>query len=483
MAERVRNFGRNLDFSPREILAPRDEDELLAMMDARRGRKMRVVGAGHAWSDGIVCDDVLFDLRHLCRVTTVRGADGEVLATIGGGARIKHLLTELRREGVTLPTLGLITKQSIAGATATGTHGSGNHSMSHFLIEVRVANFDPQSGAARIETFTGGDELRAARCSLGCLGIVVSVTLRCVAPYRITEVIRKCASVEDALALEHDSPLQQFFLIPHSWQVYSQCRRAEPPATKPSWHAGLFRAYRFLGIDVGFHLAVLLLARVLRSRRIVRWFYRWLFARMVICGWRVTDESQNALVMAHELFRHVELELFVPARHVRQTARLVREIVDVFAGSAADVSDEMDEELRRFGWEDFVRLHHGYFAHHYPICVRKVLADDTLISMSSGDDGETVAPGEAWYAFSFITYGSPPDLFFQMANCLARCTLSLYGARLHWGKWFPLSSREIEQTYPGMKRFREIVALHDPQGLFCNAYAQRVLGCGEGADA
>ena len=107
-------------------------------------------------------DDVLVDLRHFQDVNVeLRG--GKNWVTAGGGCQIKRLLAELKRQDSgTLPSMGLITEQTIAGAISTATHGSGNQSMSHFVDEVRVATYDPATGEPMIRTINEGDELRAA---------------------------------------------------------------------------------------------------------------------------------------------------------------------------------------------------------------------------------------------------------------------------------------------------------------------------------
>src|SRR5262249_21300099 len=150
-------------------------------------------------------------LRHFDRVQITRdGASGDARATVGGGTTIKRLLRELRRQNVTMPTLGAITEQTIAGAVSTGTHGSGRPSLSHYLDQVRVAAYDPQSGRATIYTWAEGRELLAARCALGCLGIILSVRFRCVRRYFVVETLRRCQSLDDVLADERAWPLQQF---------------------------------------------------------------------------------------------------------------------------------------------------------------------------------------------------------------------------------------------------------------------------------
>ena len=52
----------------------------------------------------------------------------------------------------------------------------------------------------------------------------------------------------------------------------------------------------------------------------------------------------------------------------------------------------------------------------------------------------------------------------------------LFGARLHWGKHFPLSAVEIARLYPDLDTFRQICRNRDPDGVFRNDYTRRVLG-------
>ncbi len=85
--------------------------------------------------------------------------------------------------------------------------------MSHYLQAVRIACFDESGQTARIADVSSGAELQAARCSLGCLGVVVEVTLPCIPQYFVEEQMVRCDSIEDAIAMEATTPLQQFF--PH----------------------------------------------------------------------------------------------------------------------------------------------------------------------------------------------------------------------------------------------------------------------------
>lgn len=465
------NFGGNIRFTPRYHYAPTSETEVLELLDRHVHGKVRVVGALHSWSPAVVSEDVLVDLRHLNSVAVQKEADGDVWATAGGGCRIEHLLRRLHAlSDVTLPSLGLITEQTIAGAISTGTHGSGKHSLSHYMEEIRVAAYDAETGKARIYVWNEGAELRAARCGLGCMGIILSVRFRCIPEYDVAETITTCATIEEVLQLESQFPLQQFFLLPHRWSYFAQRRFVVPVSPqKRSWSAKLYRAYWFFGIDIGLHLAIKFLASFLRSPLAIRFFYQNLFSRLVLKNRTVIDTSDRMLVMEHELFEHLEIEIFVPATRVGRAAEFVRHVLAAFDGQAIAIPDEISSALKGIGMYESLLERRGTFTHHYPITFRRVLADDTSISMSSSTN-------ESYYSISFITYVEPRDRFFAMASFLARSMTALFLARLHWGKYFPLSNAEIESVYPHLEEFRRICRETDPRGVFRNEFTDRVLG-------
>jgi FAD/FMN-containing dehydrogenase len=470
----ITNFGGNLRFTPRYRYAPTTEAEVLNLLDKHAGGRVRVVGALHSWSPAMVTDDALIDLRHFDRVAVEQEPEGKVWVTVGGGCRIKHLLRELHaRSEATLPTLGLITEQTIAGAISTGTHGSGRSSLSHYIDEIRVAAYDADTGKARIYVWNEGAELQAARCGLGCMGIVLSVRFRSVPKYDVAETIIPCATLDEVLGLEGEFPLQQFFLIPHRYSYFVQCRRPVAPASPPlrSWSAKLYRAYWFFCLDVGFHLVIKLLASVLRSPALIRWFYRRALSFLVLQNRTVVDTSDRMLVMEHELFKHLEIEIFVPSSQVRRSAEFVCHVLAAFDDKTAVIPEETSSALKQIGMFEALLQHRGTFTHHYPIAFRRVLPDETLISMSSGS-------GEPYYAISFITYVEPRERFFELASFLARSMTTLFGARLHWGKYFPLTSVEMERVYPHLEEFRRLCRKTDPRGVFRNEYTDRVLGFG-----
>lgn len=127
---------------------------------------------------------------------------------------MKRLLSELdRQRGWTPPSVEFITEQSVAGAISTGTHGSGRHSLSHYVLQVWIACYDSETGQVVIKTVSCGDDLLAARCSLGAFG----VTMQCRSQYKVEESFQEYQQISDVLDAEEQYPLQQFYLAPWRW--------------------------------------------------------------------------------------------------------------------------------------------------------------------------------------------------------------------------------------------------------------------------
>lgn len=468
---RIRNFGRNLDFTPRELHFPKDERELLTLLHRNRDSAIRVVASRHAWSAGIESGEVLLDLKRVRHIRIHERAGG-FSVSVGAGCKIKDLLAALNARGLTLPAIGLITEQTVAGATSTGTHGSGRQSLSHFIQALRIACYDPTGETARVVEINAGEALRAARCALGCLGVVVELTFPCVPQYLVRPGAFLCRTVHEALASESRAPLQHFFLLPQSWDFFVQTREVVSEGYRPL-SAALYRAYWFLTVDLGMHLVMKAAASVLRSKSAVRLLYRKIFPPVLARTWGAVDRSDRALTMEHELFRHLEMELFVQRAQVVEAADYVREVLRFADDAECALSEATRARLEEVGFASQLAEIGGRFTHHYPICFRRILPDDTLISMASG-------PSEDWYSISFITYVEPRAAFFDVAGFLGRSMGALFGARPHWGKWFPQSAAELERLYPHLERFRAQARQHDPRGMFRNKFTAEKLGLRRG---
>jgi FAD/FMN-containing dehydrogenase len=186
------NWAGNVRAAPRVVVRPASLDGLRdAVRDAaRRGEVVRVAGAGHSFAPLCATAGTLLDCSLLSGIERVDAATGE--AVIWAGTRICDLGEPLQRYGRALANQGDIDRQAIAGAVATGTHGSGRKHGSFSTMVRAVELMRPDGELVTIDA-AQPQRLRAAALSLGLLGVMTRVTLATVPAYRLRQRTRALA--------------------------------------------------------------------------------------------------------------------------------------------------------------------------------------------------------------------------------------------------------------------------------------------------
>src|SRR6266542_1372116 len=139
------------------VVHPASTAEVAALVRdaAAQGTSVKAVGAGHSFTDAAMTTGLRVSLDRLASVMSVDRAAG--LVAVGAGLSLRELNAALDAHGLALPNLGDIDAQTVAGALATGTHGTGARlgCLSTFVAALALVN-------------------------VGALGVVTEVTLRCV---------------------------------------------------------------------------------------------------------------------------------------------------------------------------------------------------------------------------------------------------------------------------------------------------------------
>lgn len=147
-------------------------------------RRLVVTGCGHSPSD-LTCTSSW--LMNLDRFNQVLSADGETgVVTFQAGISLRELGIELAQFGLTLPNLGSIDNQSVAGAISTGTHGS---SLRHGLLSESILSMSLvlANGEHVLCSKNSRPSLfRAALISLGAIGVITEITYRAVPDFNIS---------------------------------------------------------------------------------------------------------------------------------------------------------------------------------------------------------------------------------------------------------------------------------------------------------
>ncbi|WP_053227526.1 D-arabinono-1,4-lactone oxidase [Solirubrobacter soli] len=415
------NWSGSQRATPRRFAQPRSRHELAEIVATAPG-PIRVAGAGHSFSAGAVTDGTLVSLDALNRVLDVDGTH----VRVESGIRLKALSRELHVRGLAMPNLGDIDVQSLAGALATGTHGTGTR-LPNLSGQVKSVELIDADGRER--TITDGDELKAARVSLGALGIIAAVTVRCVPAFRLrhTDKPEPLGPVLEHLHERADAHDHfEFWTFPHADVAITRTldRTEDAPATpnKASAYVSdiLLENHAFRAVNE--------VAK--RFPRTIPSLNR--FASRVASQRERVDWSY-AIFASDRLVRFEEMEYSVPREHAVPALNAARDALE-----RHDVS--------------------------FPIELRFTAGDDALLSPAHGRDSAFVAV--------HVFQGMPYEPAFREVEA----AMAELGGRPHWGKRSFLTSHELAPRYPRWDDFQRIRAAYDPQGRFANAWIRDILG-------
>ncbi|HXZ85802.1 MAG TPA: FAD-binding protein, partial [Myxococcota bacterium] len=216
---------------PAQRAVPASESELAALLRQGAG-PLRPAGAGHSFSALVPSDGTLVFLDALSGIVAADAASLE--AEVWAGTRLSQLGPALAALGQAMPNLPDIEYQTLGGAIATSTHGSGATlgSLASCVTELSLAT--PSGELLTCDARRDAELFHAARTSLGALGVVTRVRLANRAAFRALEVARfvELDALLADLARERDANRHfEFYAFPHAHLALAIATNesAEPP--------------------------------------------------------------------------------------------------------------------------------------------------------------------------------------------------------------------------------------------------------------
>jgi len=425
------NWSGLVTVHPQHVLTPRDVAEVAdAVLAARAaGRTVKMVGTGHSFTAIAAAEGVMLRPEKLTGITRV---DREAMTvTALAGTPLHVLNAALENLGLSLHNMGDIAEQTLAGATSTGTHGTGGTvaSLSAQVVGLDLVTAD---GTVLHADETERPEILAvARVGLGALGILTSLTFR-VEPLFTIEAHEGPMRWDEALGsfdqLTAENHYAEMYWFPHTehMNVKRDNRTIDPPEPLPRWRAWLD--------DELLSNTVFGWVNALGNRR------PGLVPRLAQVAGRAQTERRFSDA-AHRVFtapRRVvfrEMEYAVPREAGLQALRDVRALVE------------------QRGW----RI-------SFPVEIRVTPADDIPLSTSSGRDS-------LYLAFHMNERTDHTAYFGEVEHLLRG-----YDGRPHWGKLHTRTAADLEPAYPRWHEFTDLRDKLDPERLFGNEYLRRILG-------
>jgi xylitol oxidase len=185
MNGQLSNWAGNVTFGALRVHRPSSVNELRAIVAG--ARKLRTLGTGHSFNRIADTDADLVSVAGL--PSTVEISADRRSVTVAAGVRYGELAERLHAEGLAVHNLASLPHISVAGACATGTHGSGerngNLATTVSALEMVTADGD----LVRLSRSADPDVFPGSVVALGALGVVTRLTLDVVPTFEVAQEV------------------------------------------------------------------------------------------------------------------------------------------------------------------------------------------------------------------------------------------------------------------------------------------------------
>ncbi len=428
-----RNWGDSVHETPARYYRPTSTDDVVEIVrDAGQAEAhVRVMGSGLS-ATAVACperDGWLLSLDRMNRVIEVDRIANRV--RVQAGIRLRDLNDILAHHGLALPILGRIAEESLAGATATGTHGTGQGfgPLGSLVESLELVTADNRRLALSRDD---GDTFAAAVQSVGVLGVITELTLGVVPTFRLESRAESLPfdtvlARLDTLLADNDHVLLSYFPFVSKVRLSLQNR-----TNGPIRRGNGFRRWvseRLLGLYAT-RLAVTLgeafPEQIPRLNKLMSFFMP-RRDRLVGRSDRVFQAPLSPPVGT--------MEYAVPADRAAEVLRAIRQLIE---GEGLPVNAAVE--------------------------LRWMKADTALLSAALGRDVCFVA---ARAVGRLVT-----DEYFPAFHRLMR----QFEGHPHLGKLDLFDPGELLDILPGARRFEAVRRRLDPSGMFRSRYLDHLLG-------
>ncbi|MBF4463079.1 MULTISPECIES: D-arabinono-1,4-lactone oxidase [unclassified Rathayibacter] len=413
------NWAGTYEYRASAIIEPESVEEVQRLV--RENERVRALGSRHSFNS---LPDTPGVLLHLGRLPSdpVIDADARTI-TVGGATRYGVVAAALHAAGSALHNMGSLPHISVAGAIATGTHGSGDRNAN---LSSAVSALELVTADGSLRTIRRGDPgFEGVVVGLGAFGIVTRVTL----DIQPTFDVRQDAFAE----LPWDRVLDDFDAITSSAYSVSLMTHWSTPTVEQLWLKTKVEKGVVAEVDATHLGAVAASASLFAAADggesnlnpfggvVGPWSERLPHFRL--------DREPSA-------GDEIQSEYMVPRENVREAIVAMRAI-----------GERIDDVLL------ITEL-------------RTMAGDEQWLSPAQGRDSVGVH-------FTFTRDQAGVD---AVLPAIEEALLPL-GARPHWGKRFLARAADIAPLYPHLDEWRALRSEWDPSGRFASDFLrERLLG-------
>jgi xylitol oxidase len=404
---RIDNWAGNVTFAARHLFEPTSLDELRRLVSG--SGRLHAIGTRHSFNH---VADTSGDLISLAAMPSDIEIDADA-GTVTAPAAIRYgdLAVHLHRSGLALGNLASLPHISVAGAVATGTHGSGvgNGSLATAVSGIEMVTADGELVKLR----RGDGHFAGAVVALGALGVVVRLTLDVIPTFDIAQHVYDDVPrerLDDLLGAGYSVSLFTDWTSDRLTQVWCKLTAGQRP---PVW---------------------------LSDRRADS-------PRHPVPGMPAQNctGQLGAPGAWHTRLPHFRLG-FTPSSGAELQSEYLIARADLPGALAA-----LDDLRRRIAPLLFVSE------------IRTIAADDLWLSPSYGRDSGAI----------HFTWRPDPAVEALLPDIEA--ALAPFEPRPHWGKLFALGPSEIAARYQRLPDFVGLMRAYDPEGKFRNDFIDRHL--------
>ncbi len=383
--------------------------------------RVRALGSGHSFNRIADTTGDLITVSGLPQVIEIDSERAQV--RVSAGTRYGELGQALQRAGFALANTGSLPHISVAGASSTGTHGSGTGNVNLAAIvsaiELVTATGELISGSRE----ANGEQFNGMVLALGSLGIMTSLTLDIVPTFDVQQ------HVYDGLAdAEIDDHLDEIMASGYSVSIFSDWKA---PRQHQIWRKRRAEPGVDTGAEQTWHSAALADS-----------------PRNPVAGMPPAHATAQLGEFGpwNERLPHFRLD-FTPSsgEELQSEYLLPREHAVAAFRSLDDIADQLAAVLQVSE-------------------LRTVAADDLWISPSYRTD--TIA-----FHFTWI----PDDTAVSPVLTAIEERLAPFRARPHWGKVFNTAPDVIAGLYERLPDFQSLLTEFDPSGKFRNELIDHLL--------